>query len=304
MTDDIGTMSAFVRAADARSFTIAGQQLGLSSSAVGKAITRLEERLGVRLFHRSTRSITLTEEGAMFLERCRRILGEIELAELELAQTREAPRGRLRISLPIVNALTVPALNAFMRAYPEVQLDLEFSDHLVDVIEDGFDAVIRAGEVSDSRLMSRLLREFHLKLVASPDYLSRHGIPRTPEDLAGHACLLHRFATSRKFERWPLRRDGRDLDIALQPAVAANTIEPLLLMAEQGVGIACLPHWLVRRQLGIGKLRTVLDDYVVHAGTMRILWPASRYPSPKLRVFVDFMSEHLFADSLEQPEAD
>lgn len=304
MTDDIGTMSAFVRAADARSFTIAGQQLGLSSSAVGKAITRLEERLGVRLFHRSTRSITLTEEGAMFLERCRRILGEIELAELELAQTREAPRGRLRISLPIVNALTVPALNAFMRAYPEVQLDLEFSDHLVDVIEDGFDAVIRAGEVSDSRLMSRSLREFHLKLVASPDYLSRHGIPRTPEDLAGHACLLHRFATSRKFERWPLRRDGRDLDIALQPAVAANTIEPLLLMAEQGVGIACLPHWLVRRQLRSADLRTVLDDYVVHAGTMRILWPASRYPSPKLRVFVDFMSEHLFADSLEQSEAD
>jgi DNA-binding transcriptional LysR family regulator len=300
MTDDIGTMSAFVHAADARSFTIAGQQLGLSSSAVGKAITRLEERLGVRLFHRSTRSITLTEEGAMFLERCRRILGEIELAELELAQTREAPRGRLRISLPIVNALTVPALNAFMRAYPEVQLDLEFSDHLVDVIEDGFDAVIRAGEVSDSRLMSRSLREFHLKLVASPDYLSRRGIPRMPEDLTGHACLLHRFATSRKFERWPLRRDGLGLDIPLQPAVAANTIEPLLLMAEQGVGIACLPHWLVRRQLRTGELRTVLDDYVVHAGTMRILWPASRYPSPKLRVFVDFMSEHLFADSLEQ----
>lgn len=292
--DKIGAMTAFVLAADARSFTVAGRQLGLSSSAVGKAIGRLEERLGVTLFHRSTRTITLTEEGATFLERCRRIHAEIEVAEMEIARTRGASSGKLRVSLPIVNAFMVPALNAFMQAYPDVQLDLDFRDDLVDVIEEGFDAVIRAGVVSDSRLMSRVLGEFHLKLVASPEYLSRVGTPREPEDLAAHSCLLHRFATSRKFERWPLVRHGEPLEVALQPAAAANTIEPLLLMAEQGLGIACLPDVLVTDQLANGRLRTVLDDHVAHVGVMRLLWPASRYPLPRLRAFVDFMSKQLF----------
>jgi len=300
--DKIGSLTAFVLAADARSFTLAGRQLGLSSSAVGKAISRLEERLGVSLFHRSTRTITLTEEGAMFLERCRRIQSEIEAAELELSQTRGAPSGKLRVSLPIVNAFTVPTLNAFMRIYPQVQLDLDFSDHLVDIIEEGFDAVIRAGDVSDSRLMSRVLGEFHLKLVASPEYLARAGTPQVPEDLLDHACLLHRFATSRKFERWPLVRNGENFDIALRPAAAANTIEPLLLMAEQGLGIACLPDVILGEQLRSGRLRTVLDSHVVHAGVMRVLWPSSRYVSPKLRVFIDFMSKQLFPVGASQQD--
>jgi DNA-binding transcriptional LysR family regulator len=244
MMDNTGALSAFVHAADARSFTIAGRQLGISSSAVGKAVARLESRLSVRLFHRSTRSVTLTTEGSIFLERCRRILGELELAEMELAQSHGVPRGKLRVSLPIVNVLMVPALNAFVRAYPEVELDLEFGDQLVDVIDEGFDVVIRAGEVSDSRLMSRAVGEFRLKLLASPEYLVHNGCPDMPEDLERHACLLHRFATSRKFERWPLCRDGEDLDISLRPAIIANTIEPLLLMAEQGsASLACRTLW-------------------------------------------------------------
>lgn len=293
--DNLGQIEAFVRSAEAKSFTVAAHQLGISSSAVGKAVTRLEERLQVRLFHRSTRTLALTDEGATFLERCRRILGEIEAAELELAQSRGAPRGRLRVSLPIVNALTVPVLTAFMQEYPDVQLDLDFSDQIVDVIEGGFDAVIRAGDISDSRLMSRVLGEFHLKLVASPAYLERKGVPRAPEDLARHACLLHRFATSRRFEVWPLRRDGRDVELALEPALTANTIEPLLIMVQQGFGIACLPDVLVAPYLADGSLETVLDDHVVHAGVMRILWPSSRHVAPKLRAFVDFMSERFLA---------
>jgi DNA-binding transcriptional LysR family regulator len=292
--DHVGALGVFVQAADARSFTAAGNQLGISSSAVGKAITRLEERLGTRLFHRSTRTVTLTPEGALFLERCRRILGEIEAAEVELAQSSDAPRGKLRVSLPIVNALMMPPINAFMQAYPAVQLDLDFSDQLVEVIDGGFDAVIRAGDVADSRLMSRVLGEFHLKLVASPAYLERKGIPRAPEDLMAHACLLHRFATSRKFERWPLRRDGADLDITPPGAAIANTIEPLLLMVQQGLGIACLPDAMIRKELKDGALVSVLDPYVTHAGMLRILWPSSRHLSPKLRVFVDFMCANLF----------
>src|SRR5579863_2133944 len=125
--DSLGALNAFVRAAEARSFTVAGRQLGVSSSAIGKAIARMEERLGARLFHRSTRSITLTAEGALFLERCRRIFAEIEAAELELSQMQEAPRGTLRVSLPLAGTLMMPTLVAFMRAYPEIMLDLDFS---------------------------------------------------------------------------------------------------------------------------------------------------------------------------------
>ena len=147
--DSLGSLNAFVRAAEARSFTVAGRQLGVSSSAIGKAVARMEERLGVRLLHRSTRSITLTAEGALFLERCRRIFSEIEAAELELSQTQEAPRGTLRVSLPLVGMLMMPTLVAFMRAYPEIILDLDFSDRVVDVIEEGFDAVVRFAEVGD-----------------------------------------------------------------------------------------------------------------------------------------------------------
>ncbi|MGL4968513.1 MAG: LysR family transcriptional regulator [Inquilinus sp.] len=289
-TDSLGALDAFVRAADARSFTVAGRQLGVSASAIGKAVARLEQRLGVRLLHRSTRSVTLTPEGALFLERCRRIFSEIETAEAELAQTRGAPRGRLRVSLPLAGMLMMPTLGAFMRAYPEIELDLDFTDRLVDVIEEGFDAVIRAGEVSDSRLMSRFLGVFRLQLVAAPDYLGRRGVPLVPEDLAGHACLQHRFATSGKFEPWPLR--GKE--IALPATAVANTIEPLIALAEQGLGIACLPDFAIRRQIVEGRLAVVLADHTEHEGVFRLLWPSSRYPAPKLRVFVDFLAKTLF----------
>ncbi|HKU99702.1 MAG TPA: LysR family transcriptional regulator [Vineibacter sp.] len=293
--DRLGSLNAFVQAADARSFTVAGRQLGVSSSAIGKAVARLEARLGVRLFHRSTRSITLTAEGALFLERCRRIFGEVEAAELELAQTQGAPRGQLRVSLPLVGMLMMPALCAFMRAYPAIELHLDFTDRLVDVIDEGLDAVIRAGDIDDSRLMTRVLGTFRFKLVGAPDYFARAGMPRTPDDLLSHACLHHRFATSSKLERWPLRRGRRDLTLDLPTTAVANTIEPLIYMAEQGLGIACLPDFALRRQLADRTLVAVLDAHLHHAGTFRILWPSSRYLSPKLRVFVDFMVQTLFA---------
>ncbi|WP_437322125.1 LysR family transcriptional regulator [Sorangium sp. So ce385] len=292
--DSLGPLNAFVQAAQTRSFTVAGRQLGVSSSAIGKAVARLEERLGVRLFHRSTRTITLTPEGALFLERCRRIFAEIEAAELELSQTQGAPRGKLRVSMPLAGMLMMPALSAFMRAYPEIELDLDFSDRLVDVIEEGFDAVVRAGEIRDSRLMARALGTFRLKLVGAPDYLARRGIPRRPEDLRSHACLHHRYATSGKLEPWPLRRGRKQLEIDLPTTAVVNTIEPLIHMAEQGLGIACLPDFAVRRQLDDGALVTVLDGHTHHAGLFRLLWPSSRYVSPKLRAFADFMAQNLF----------
>jgi len=292
--DSLGSLNAFVQAAEARSFTLAGRQLGVSSSAVGKAIARLEERLGVRLFHRSTRTITLTPEGALFLERCRRIFGEVEAAELELAETQGAPRGKLRVSMPLAGMLMMPALSAFMRAYPEIRLEIDFSDRLVDIIDEGFDAVVRAGGMGDSRLMVRSLGTFRLQLVGAPAYFARRGTPQKPDDLLSHACLLHRYATNGKLERWPLRRGRKDIDIDLPQTAVVSTIEPLIYMAEQGLGIACLPDFAIRRQLEKGILVAVLADHTHHEGVFRLLWPSSRYVSPKLRAFVDFMAKYLF----------
>jgi DNA-binding transcriptional LysR family regulator len=161
------------------------------------------------------------------------------------------------------------------------------------VIDEGFDAVIRSGGPRDTRLVARRLGEYRLKLVASPDYLRRRGTPQTPEDLMTHACLHHRFANSGKFERWPLRRHGRDVDVMGPSSVIVNTIEPLICMTERGLGIACLPEFAIRRQIEQGSLRTVLDDYVRHSGLFHVLWPSSRYMPPKLRAFVDFMAENL-----------
>ena len=151
--DSLSGFAVFVQVAETRSFVAAGRLLGVSASAVGKSVARLEERLGVRLFHRSTRSVTLTAEGILFLERSRRILAEIEAAERELSQATVAPRGRLRISLPLVSSLVLPVLGEFMQAYPDIELDLDFSDRLVDVIEEGFDAVVRSGEPADLSLI-------------------------------------------------------------------------------------------------------------------------------------------------------
>lgn len=292
--DSLGSLNAFVQAAETRSFTAAGQKLGVSSSAISKAVARLEERLGVRLFHRSTRTITLTPEGTLFLERCRRIFCEIEAAELELSQTRGAPRGKLRVSLPLVGMLMMPTLAAFMQTWPEIELDLDFSDRLVDVIEEGFDAVVRTGEVSDSRLMTRMLGTFRYKLVGSPAYFAKHGTPETPADLPAHRGLRHLYPSTGKIEDWPLHDKGSPATADIPTASVANAIEPLIYLAEQGLGLACLPDFAIRDQIAKGSLVSVLDDAVRHSGTFRILWPSSRHLSPKLRVFVDFMTENLF----------
>lgn len=291
--DNLGSLSLFVRVAEARSFTAAGKTFGISSSAVGKAVARLEERLGARLFHRSTRTVTLTPEGTLFLERCRRILAEVEAAELELAHTQGAPGGRLRVSLPLVGMLMMPTLAAFMRAWPAIELDLDFTDRIVDVIDEGFDAVIRTGRPDDSRLMARVLGEFGFRLVASPGYLATHGVPETAADLAAHRCLRHRFPSTGRLDEWPLvTPDGTSP--TLPTTAVASTIEPLIYMAENDLGIACLPEFAVREQVERGTLVCILDGDLRRSGTFRILWPTNRYLAPKTRAFVDFVAERLF----------
>lgn len=291
--DSLNALGVFVRAAETRSFTDAGRRLNVSSSAVGKTISRLEDGLGVRLFHRSTRAMTLTPEGELFLESCRRIFSEINKIELEFSQSKAAPKGRFKVSLPDVGTLMMPTLHGFMREYPEIQIDAEFTDTLVDVIDGGYDAVIRSGEQTDSRLMSKRLGNYCLEVVGSPSYLARHGTPATPLDLKSHACLHHRYPSSGKLQRWPFATSGPYANIEVPISATVTTIEPLVSLVELGIGLACVPNFAVRRQVSEGSLVTILGEYIEHIGVFSVVWPSSHHSSPKLRAFVDYMAEHL-----------
>lgn len=292
--DGYGGLTIFVQVAELRSFAIAGRQLGISASAVSKGVARLEHKLGVRLFQRSTRSVSLTAEGALFLDRSRRILSEIAAAESELASTKASPQGRLRVSLPLVSGLMWPVLSAFASRYPQIELDLDFSDRLVDVVEEGFDAVVRTGALSDSRLMSKRLGVSRFCCVGAPDYFQRHGMPGRPEDIARHACLLHRVPGTGMLEKWRLRRGDEDADPRPAASMTSNHLETLRHMAIQGHGIAYLPDFAVKAALERGELVRVLDAWTGSSSTFWILWPSNRQLLPRVRAFVDFMAEHLF----------
>jgi DNA-binding transcriptional LysR family regulator len=292
--ESLNGFMVFVQVAEAGSFVAAGRQLGISASAVGKSIARLEEKLSVRLFHRSTRSITLTAEGLLLLERSRRILAEIDAAQQELTEAAARPMGRLRLSLPLVGTLVLPVLGEFMRQYPQIQLDLDFSDRMVDVIAEGFDAVLRIGQPADSRLSARKLGQFRFITVAAPAYLLLRGEPRTPAELLEHACLQYRFPSSGKLERWLMRGNDGETELPLPASMVCNNIETRVCFARQGLGIAWLPDFAIRDRLEEGTLREVLADYASHTGVMHLLWPTNKHPSPKLRVLIDFLSARLF----------
>jgi DNA-binding transcriptional LysR family regulator len=286
--DSLQALRAFVAAADTRSFKAAGQGMGLSSSAIGKSIARLEAQLAVTLFHRTTRTISLTEAGGLFLVRARRMLAELEAGEAELAEVSGSPRGRLRVSLPLAGSLLAPALAAFVAEHPLVKLDLDYSDRLVDVIEEGFDVVIRTGETGDSRLLHKTLGRFSWRLVAAPGYVARHGAPASVTDLAAHICLRQKFSSGR-IAAWPSpHAPGLDVPVSL----AASVIDPLLDLTLAGAGIAFFPHFLVRDGLADGSLVAVLPGEIQQAGALTMLWPASRFRVPKVRAFIDCIARH------------
>ena len=290
--DKLSGLEVFVQTAVTESFVGAGRVLGLTPSAVSKSISRLEERVGVRLFQRSTRSVRLTSEGQVFLERCRRIMGEIDLAENELSAMSGKPRGRLKVGLPLLGGLPLPVIAAYMQAYPDIELDLDITDRVSDVIDEGLDVVIRGGELNDSRLMSKRLGAFRLHLVAAPGYLAGRGEPARPADLAQHACLHYRYPTSGKLEPWPVRHARTTAgELALPMTMVVSSLEALLYLAQAGRGITCLPDFSIKEALAAGTLKTVLDKYMTRSTSFWILWPSSKQMTPKVRAFVDFVAE-------------
>ncbi|MBI6911946.1 LysR family transcriptional regulator [Pseudomonas palleroniana] len=300
MTDNLSGVIAFVKTAQALSFIGAARVLGVSASAVGKNVAKLEAELNVRLLHRSTRKVSLTVEGQLFYERCRKILDDLQDARAMLSHAIQAPRGKLRVSLPTIGYRFLLAhMVAFRQAYPEIELELDFNDHLVDVIEEGFDVVIRSGDLVDSTLMARRLGPFRFVMCASPEYLRTHGRPETLTDLEHHPCLRYRFATTGKIMEWTLSANPAITQLRLPTAMTLNNMEAMLMAAIDGHGIAYMPDFLAREALARGQLETVLDGHSNDQGQFWALWPSSRHLSPKIRAFVDFAAARLFTSHQE-----
>ncbi|MEB0045593.1 MULTISPECIES: LysR family transcriptional regulator [unclassified Pseudomonas] len=296
--ETLSGLEIFVETAQTQSFIATGRKMGISASAVSKSISRLEERVGVRLFQRSTRTVRLTSEGEVFLERCKRILSEIQAAEDDLSAMTAFPRGRLRVGLALAAGLPLPVISDFMERYPEIELDLDFTDRLVDVIDEGFDVVIRGSDLSDSRLMSRPLGPYRSCLVAAPAYLQKRGVPAKPADLFNHSCLHYRWQNSGKLYQWPFKKSPfKEPGASLPIAMICSNLEALLYLAQSGRGIACVPDFTVKDQLADGRLQRVLDPHMAGGNSFHIVWPSSRQMTPKVRVFVDFVVAH-FANGL------
>lgn len=286
MLESVAAFSVFVQVAELRSFVAAGRALGVSASAIGKRISRLEESLGVQLFQRSTRSIALTPEGEKLLERSRRILDEIEEIQTELSSAADLPRGRLKISLAPISDVFLDHLAHFNERYPEIELELDYAERNVDIIQEGFDAAIRVGEVADNNLRAHPMGHFRRLIVASPTYLERHGTPTRPEQLPEHKLLHYRSPNSGKVEPWPLNDCG---ELYLPTSIVCNDINTRIDFALKGLGIACLPDISIRKPLADGRLTPILLAHSANATPIHALWPHAHQYTSRQKAFIDFI---------------
>ncbi|MBR0642634.1 LysR family transcriptional regulator [Roseomonas hellenica] len=288
--DRLTSMAVFVRAAEAGSFAAAAPALGMSAPMIGKHVRFLEARVGAQLLHRTTRRQSLTEVGRAFLERCKLVLAEAEAAELLAQDLQATPRGLLRVNAPVTfgSYSLTPMLTRYLRRYPEVSVDLTLTDRVVDVIDEGYDAVIRIGPLSDSTLIARALKPYRLVAAAAPAYLAERGTPQAPVDLAAHECLGFSYWARASLDVWDFTGvDGVTHRIKVRSRLTVNTGPALRAAAVEGFGITLQAEEMLREDLATGRLVQVLPDYVGPSRAMRILFPASRRPTPKLRSFVD-----------------
>jgi DNA-binding transcriptional LysR family regulator len=292
MADTLNEMAVFSRVVGAGSLSAAARELGMSPAVVSRRLAALESRLGVRLINRTTRSLHLTDEGASYLEACNRVLSEIEEADAAVAAGRGEPQGALRVALPASfgNQHVAPLIPDFATRYPKVQLALSLSDRWVNVIEEGFDLAVRIAELEDSSLAARKLAPNRRVVCASPEYLRRHGTPRTPEELTRHNCITTAadFAMS-----WDYRApDGAAGSVRVAGRYACDNWEVLRDWALAGLGIALKSTWDVRRHLEDGSLVPLLPGYTFASDVaIWAVYPHRRHLSAKTRVFIDFLAE-------------
>ena len=289
---DLAAMAVFARDVEEESFSAAARLLGLSKSAVSKQVARLEDRLGVRLLHRTTRRLSLTEEGATFFRGCQRALAEAEAAESAVTHLAAAPRGTLKVNAPMSFGVAhlSPLIPAFMARFPDLKVELELNDRLVDLVEEGFDVGVRITRLQDSSLIARRLAPSRNVICAAPDYLRARGSPEAPEALAGHDCLLYSYTTEGRV--WRLRSAAGRRQVTVRGRLLANNGEALRDAALQGLGVARLPTFIVGDALRQGHLLRLLTDWSDERESgVYAVYPASRNLAPKVRVFVDFLVE-------------
>lgn len=264
----------------------AAARLGVSKSIVSRRITRLEAELGTRLLTRTTRGIIPTEAGAEFKARCDRILSEIEEARDAVAQHGQSVRGRLRLSAPLAFGIRhlAPVLGDLARLHPALELDVSYTDRVVDLIGERYDAAIRIGSLGDSSLVARRIAPVRAVLVASPDYLARHGRPGTPQDLASHECLIY---TGSLVPEWPFRLGKRWVSIRPEGRLRTDSGEAILQWAVSGLGIAYLPSFLVSDAIVSGALEPLLRDHAGPEIAVHVVRPPGSYVPAKVRVLID-----------------
>ncbi|WP_315810810.1 LysR family transcriptional regulator [Bradyrhizobium sp. SZCCHNR3107] len=287
--EHLSGITAFVQAADAGGFTLAAERLGLSKSGIAKSVARLEDRLGVRLFNRTTRRFALTAEGQSFYETCVRVLTDLENAETALNAHRLRPRGRLRVDLPVVfgRRWVLPVLLDIGALYPELSLEVSLTDRRIDPIDEGIDLVIRIGDLDDSTtLVARRLGVQQSVLCASPDYLDRHGSPASLDDLEAHACIVFGRG-GQSLPWWFLDGKGAPVAKPVSGRLSFNHSDAICDAALAGQGIALLSTWLIADHLRDGRLAQVLPEVTTRGFPIHALWPQTRQMSPKVRVVVD-----------------
>lgn len=288
-------MRLFVRVAELGSFAAVAQQLGVARSVVTRPVAALERYLGAKLMVRSTRRLALTSAGTAYLEKCRVILNLVDAAETDVAEERAVARGHIRIGLPLSYGLKrlAPLLIEFARSHPEVSLEMDYTDRRVDLVEEGFDLSIRITSRLDPADVMRLLGRAKLVVVASPEYLARHGRPRRPADLASHECLGYVGDATR--DAWPFTVNGRVEHASVRCRIRANNGDALADAAAQGLGIALQPDFIAERYLAAGTLETILDEFPPPPLGVYALLPSTRYMPYRVRVLVEFLSERLKA---------
>ncbi|MBY5565340.1 LysR family transcriptional regulator [Rhizobium leguminosarum] len=279
---------AFARAGSMGSYTAAAHSLAVSPSAVSKSIQRLEQRLGVSLFTRTTRSLTLTPEGRELHDRALKLLQDAEAIEQTAMAARSEPSGTLRVAASLLIGVHViaPALPAFRALYPKVSVDLRLSDQYLDMIEQGIDVAVRIGDPADSRLLSRRLAPYRLCAFASPAYLAARGIPTHPEELEGHETVSLRYQSTGQTFRWPFKIGDRTIEILPRSKLIVDASDALVEMLAAGGGIGVAATFVTAPHVARGELVPVLSEFAVERHNITALWPESRKTNPAVRAFI------------------
>lgn len=282
-------MQTYAKVVELGSFAAAADKLGLARSVVTRQIAYLEQRYGVRLLNRTTRKLSMTDAGRAFYERVRPILAEVADLEQSLQAEGQRPSGRLRVSAPVSFGILHlgPAIAEYLQRYPDVVIDLDLNDRVVDLVEDGFDVAVRIGPLLDSSLVARPLAPQQLLVCAAPSYLARHGTPQSPEELRQHRCLHYAYASTGN--EWHFEKDGVPHLVRVNAALRANNGDVLRTAALAGHGIILQPDFLVGEDVRAGRLVALLTDYAHTPISMYALYPHRRFLSPKVRSFVEHL---------------